>query len=186
MPTVAPTRLVAEMALHDGDLHGFQVLSAAGEKLNEQYPPPHMPHRAELVRLVRKSWVASAHSVVGDHYGNKILSDVNLFRTVPEAVEVAAAERDWTPPSDRVTRLAVPEGSPAGARFNEQVQGGRRDFSIDWRQGRVIAYVAILLPAKVHVSSRARAAIAIMLHVASERLAARVAHPSNGVIAGSV
>jgi hypothetical protein len=184
-PSVAPKKLVAEMVLHDGDLHGFQVLSAGGEKLNEQYPPPHMPHRAELVRLVRKSWIASAHSIVGDRYGNKIVSDVNLFRTVPEAAAVTAAEREWTAPSDKVTRLAVPEGSPAGARFNEQVQDGKREFSIDWREGRVIAYVAIVLPAKTPLSSRARVDIAIMLHVASDRLADRVAHPSGQVLAVS-
>jgi hypothetical protein len=39
------------------------------EKLKDQYPPPHAPHRAALVQLVRRSWLASGLASVPVHGG---------------------------------------------------------------------------------------------------------------------
>jgi hypothetical protein len=115
----------------------------------------------------------------------RILSDVNLFRSTAAAKRMLAGERESPYPGVTTRRLALPQGSPNGARFSEEVGAGRREFSIDWGHGRVIAYVAIVLPATTHLSSRDRVAIAIMLRAASERLAHRVAHPSDRVITTS-
>jgi hypothetical protein len=180
---VAPKKLVAEMVLHDGDLQGFTVSEAAVEKLKNQYPPPHAPHRAALVRLVRRSWLASAHSVIADNNGDKIMSDVNLFRSTAATKALWSVEqRDWEPRDVTVTQLAVPHGAPKGAKFYQEVGEGRRVFAIQWQQETTIAWVAVVLPAKARLSIDAPVRIAIVLRDASQRLAHRIAHPNSGVI----
>jgi hypothetical protein len=146
-PRLSPVKVargqVTNMVLNTGDLPGFTLHSDGPETLKDQLPPKGLPHFAAATRIVRANWLASQHSIVISADGRvPLLSDANLFKSA------SAAKRIWQleqlpPPGTRLRRLPKPAGLPQGSDFFFLSNGHHGEVRVDWREGNVIAYVAL-------------------------------------------
>jgi hypothetical protein len=146
-PKLSPVKVardqVSNMVLNTGDLPGFTLHSDGPETLKDQLPPKGMPHFATTTMTVRANWLASEHSVVISADGRvPLISDANLFKSA------SAAKRIWQleqlpPPGTRLRRLPKPAGLPQGSDFFFLSDGHHGEVRVDWREGNVIAYVAL-------------------------------------------
>jgi hypothetical protein len=169
-------RHVAGMVLAAGSLPGYTLHSQGAETLKEQMPPKGTRHAAEIRRLVKATWLASAHSFTLAPDGKLyVFSDANLFRSSAAAVRMDRLEqRRW--PRQHVRFLPAPAGAPAGAHLAFVRNAKVSAFTLAWTQGPVIAYVRIYGKAHetfTHVGERR---IAAFLTIAANAQAARIAH----------
>jgi hypothetical protein len=142
-PVSVAREQVNDMVLNTGDLPGYTLHSEGLETLKDQLPPKGFPHLAATTRIVRANWLASKHSIVISADGRvPLISDANLFKSA------SAAKRIWQleqlpPPGTRLRRLPEPAGLPQGSEFFFLSDGQHGEVRVDWREGNVIAYVAL-------------------------------------------
>ena len=146
-PKLSPVKVardqVTNMVLNTGDLPGFTLQSDGPETLKDQLPPKGMPHFAATTGTVRANWLASEHSIVISADGRvPVISDANLFKSVTAATRIWQLEQ-LPPPGTRLRRLPKPPGLPQGSEFFFLSDGQHGEVRVDWREGNVIAYVAL-------------------------------------------
>lgn len=168
-------RRVARMVLGNGELPGYVVETAGGERLKAQLAPRRMPRAALADRLIRASWLASEHSLLITPGGSRptIFSDANLFRDAGAAARIWALEQAPVP-GIAVQRLTAPAGAPPGASYGELRRGTRSEFEIAWHEGPVIALDVIAVASSPAPPPRVVAAIGAIL--------GRAAHTQDGRI----
>lgn len=175
-PVELAQRHVAAMVLAAGSLPGYTVHSKGPETLKDQMPPKGTRHGAEIRRLVKAAWLASAHSfTVGPDGKLYVFSDANLFRSSVAAARMDRLERQ-AQPGTHERFLPAAAGGPAGGLLVFARGGKLSAYTLSWVQGPVIAYVRIYGHPHETVSRAGERRIATFLATAANAQAVRIAH----------
>jgi hypothetical protein len=174
-PSPDNQRRVDRMVLGNGSLPGYVVESDGTEQLKAQLVPRGAAGAAAANRVIRASWLASAHALLQSPgaAGPGIFSDANLFRSAPVAAHILTLE-GGSVPGVTVRALTVPAGAPPGAEYQELRRGTNVEYEIVWRQGPVIALDVVGVAASPAPPPRVLAAIAAALGRAAHAQQARI------------
>lgn len=142
-PPPSPQALIRQLLPRS--VAGTHLIKVQMETLKHQLQPPGYPKKAQMDAIVRRSWLASGHSLFQLNTTRvAVLVTVNLFKTTTDSKRFYHLDITTHDPHERFAWQRVPAGSSPGTRYACIALKGDSGCILLWRQGRLISQVAIV------------------------------------------
>lgn len=142
-PPPSPAALVKQLLPRSvADTHLVKVQM---ETLKHQLQPAGYPKKAQMDAIVRRSWLASGHSLFQFNTTKvAVVVTVNLFKTTTDSKHFYHLDITTRDPHARFAWQHVPDGSSPGTKYACAALKGFSGCTLIWRQGRLISQVAVV------------------------------------------